>query len=145
MAGTGELKTKPTQHSGKELRSIGVQPDAIICRSDVPMTDAIKDKISLFCDVPSEAVFPLGTMPSVYQVPLILEEYGLGNLIVNSLELASNGRDIEGWATMVKAMTHPKDRLSIAVVGKYVELPDAYISVTESLNHAALYLSLIHI
>ena len=139
MSTTGELKTKPTQHSVKELRSIGVQPDAIICRSDCPMPPGVKDKISLFCDVPSSSVIPLVTVPKVYEVPLILEEYGLGDLLVNSLGLTNNGKDIAEWASMVERMNESKERVPIAVVGKYVELPDSYISVTEALKHAGLY------
>ena len=139
MATTGELKTKPTQHSVKELRSIGVQPDAIICRSDCPMPPSIKDKISLFCDVPSEAVIPLVTVPRVYEVPLILEEYGLGDLLVSSLGLAERGPDLAEWASMVERMNQSKEKVPIALVGKYVELPDSYISVKEALKHAGLH------
>ncbi len=139
MSTTGELKTKPTQHSVKELRSIGVHPDAIVCRSDCPMPMAIKDKISLFCDVASNSVIPLVTASKVYEVPLILEEYGLGDLLVNALGLTSRGKDIVEWASMVERMNESKEKVPIAVVGKYVELPDSYISVTEALNHAGLY------
>ena len=138
MSATGELKTKPTQHSVKELRSIGIQPDAIICRSDRPIPPSISDKISLFCDVPAEAVIRLVTVPTVYEVPLILEEYGLGDLLITSLGLAQHGRDMADWASMVKRMNEPKKKVPIALVGKYVELPDSYISVTEALNHAGL-------
>ena len=139
MSTTGELKTKPTQHSVKELRSIGVHPDAIVCRSDCPMPMAMKDKISLFCDVPNNSVIPLVTASKVYEVPLILEEYGLGDLLVNSLGLTGRGKDIVEWASMVERMNESKEKVPIAVVGKYVELPDSYISVTEALNHAGLY------
>ena len=139
MSTTGELKTKPTQHSVKELRSIGVHPDAIVCRSDCPMPMAIKDKISLFCDVASNSVIPLVTASKVYEVPLILEEYGLGDLLVNALGLTGRGKDIVEWASMVERMNESKEKVPIAVVGKYVELPDSYISVTEALNHAGLY------
>ena len=139
MSTTGELKTKPTQHSVKELRSIGVHPDAIVCRSDCPMPMAIKDKISLFCDVASNSVIPLVTASKVYEVPLILEEYGLGDLLVNSLGLTGRGKDIVEWASMVERMNESKEKVPIAVVGKYVELPDSYISVTEALNHAGLF------
>ena len=138
MSTTSELKTKPTQHSVKELRSIGVQPDAIICRIDSPMSPAIKDKLSLFCDVPEAAVIPLLTVPRVYEVPLILEEYGLGDLLVRSLHLSDYGRDMTEWAAMVDRMNQPKESVPIALVGKYVELPDAYISVKEALKHAGL-------
>ncbi len=139
MSTTGELKTKPTQHSVKELRSIGIQPDAIICRSDNPIPSSIKDKISLFCDVPKEAIIPLTTVPMVYKVPLILEEYGLGDLLVRSLGLSGNRRDMSEWASMVERMSQPKAKVPIALVGKYVELPDSYISVREALKHAGLY------
>lgn len=139
MSATGELKTKPTQHSVKELRSLGIQPDAIICRSDCPIPPSIKDKISLFCDVPKEAVIPLPTVPRVYQVPLILEEYGLGDLLVRSLGLPNSGRDMTEWASMVEKMNQPQETLPIALVGKYVEFPDSYISVKEALKHAGLY------
>ena len=139
MSATGELKTKPTQHSVKELRSIGIQPDAIICRSDFPMAESIKDKLSLFCDVPKEAVIPLLTVPGVYEVPLILEEYALGNLLVSALGLSNNGGYMTEWANMVERMNQPKEQLPIAVVGKYVELPDSYISVKEALKHAGLH------
>ena len=139
MSATGELKTKPTQHSVKELRSIGVQPDAIICRSDCPMPESIKDKISLFCDVPKDAVIPLVTVPKVYEVPIILEEYGLADLLVTSLHLSNSGRDMTEWASMVERMNQPKEVVPIALVGKYVELPDSYISVKEALKHAGLF------
>ena len=139
MSATGELKTKPTQHSVKELRAIGIQPDAIICRSDNPMPPSLKEKISLFCDVPSDAVIPLITVPRVYEVPLILEEYGLGDLLAHSLALPASGRDMTEWAAMVERMNGSKEQVPIALVGKYVELPDSYISVKEALKHAGLY------
>ena len=139
MTATGELKTKPTQHSVKELRSIGIQPDAVICRSDSPVSESTKEKISLFCDVPKEAVVSLPTVPNVYDVPLILEECGLGNLLVSSLGLQGNGRDMQEWASMVERMNQPKTSVPIALVGKYVELPDSYISVSEALKHAGLH------
>ena len=139
MSATGELKTKPTQHSVKELRAIGIQPDAIICRSDNPMPPSLKEKISLFCDVPSDAVIPLITVPRVYEVPLILEEYGLGDLLAHSLALSASGRDMTEWAAMVERMNGSKEQVPIALVGKYVELPDSYISVKEALKHAGLY------
>ena len=139
MTATGELKTKPTQHSVKELRSLGIQPDAIICRSDHEMPLGIKDKISLFCDVPKEAVIPLPTVPRVYEVPLILEEHGLGDLLARSLNLGGGGKDLGDWANMVEQMNQPRDKVRIALVGKYVEFPDSYISVNEALKHAGLY------
>ena len=139
ISATGELKTKPTQHSVKELRSIGIQPDAILCRSDHPISGSTKDKISLFCDVPRDAVIPMLTMPNVYQVPLIMEEEGLGDRLVESLRLPHQGRDMSEWASMAAQMEEPKERVPIALVGKYVEFPDSYISVKEALKHAGLY------
>ena len=139
ISSTGELKTKPTQHSVRELRSIGIQPDAIICRSDHEVTDEIRRKITVHCDVPDRGVITLPTVQSVYEVPLILEEEGLGDLIVQSLRLPTPDRDMADWKKMVEALTSPKETLPIAVVGKYVELPDSYISVKEALRHAGLF------
>ena len=135
---TGELKTKPSQHSVRELRSIGIQPDAIICRSEEPPEDDIRDKISVHCDVQRRAVIALPTLASVYQVPLVLEEEGLGDLIVEGLRLPASGRDLAQWRDMVDAMLVPHEDLPIAVVGKYVDLQDSYISVKEALVHAGL-------
>ena len=135
---TGELKTKPTQHSVRELRAIGIQPDAIICRADENIPDDIKDKISMFCDVSQEAVFPLATVESIYEVPLILEDAGIGDLIVSKLNLPASGRDLTDWRAMVSNLLSEKPQLNIAVVGKYTDLPDAYISVREALRHAGL-------
>ena len=133
-----ELKTKPTQHSVRELRSIGVQPDAIICRSDHPVPNSICEKISSFCDVPSNAVIPLETVDNVYKVPLLLEEAGLGDIILDSLGLHGYDRDLSEWAAMVDTMCQPNEKLSIALVGKYVEYPDSYLSVREALRHAGI-------
>ena len=139
ISATGELKTKPTQHSVKELRGIGIQPDAIICRSDHPVSEGIRDKISLFCDVPKEAVIPLLTVDTIYRVPLILEDWGLGDLLLEALGIKTTGKDMEVWSSMVDMMSSVKDPMAIAVVGKYVELPDSYISVKEALQHAGLF------
>ena len=136
ISATGELKTKPTQHSVKELRSIGIQPDVIICRADHPMTEDVKDKISLFCDVPRQAVIPLATVSNIYEVPLILEEAGLGDLLVQQVGLKAKAKDLAGWRAMFQRMSVLKEAIPIAVVGKYVDLPDAYISVREALRHA---------
>ena len=135
---TRELKTKPTQHSVKELRAIGIQPDAIICRSDHPVPDAIRDKISLFCDVPRSGVIPLQTVSNVYEVPLILEEAGLGEIVLNALGLSGYPKDMADWAAMVDRMRDLTETVQIAVVGKYVEYPDSYLSVKEALRHAGL-------
>jgi len=135
---TGELKTKPTQHSVRELRSMGIQPDVIICRSDRPVTDDLRDKISLFCDVPVRAVIPLLTMPTIYEVPLVLEAAGLNDFIIDRLQLPASLRDLSDWQDWVERLKHPQGSVDIALVGKYVELPDAYLSVKESLVHAAV-------
>ncbi|MFC1924767.1 CTP synthase [Chloroflexota bacterium] len=136
---TGELKTKPTQHSVNELRRIGIQPDIIVCRSDHPVSEGIKDKISLFCNVEKRAVIPLLTASTIYEVPLILEEAGLGELIVEMLELPSCEKNLGEWSALVERVKSPKEPLPIALVGKYVELWDSYISVCEALRHAAAY------
>jgi CTP synthase len=135
---TGELKTKPTQHSVRELRSIGIQPDVIVCRSDQPVSDDIRDKISLFCDVESRAVIPMLTMPSIYEVPLVLEEAGLGDYVCDRLNISPTSKDLDDWRTWVQRLKSPQRTVEVAVVGKYVELPDAYLSVKESLIHAAV-------
>jgi CTP synthase len=139
ISSTGELKTKPTQHSVKELRGIGIQPDVIVCRSDQPVPDDLKDKIALFCDVEPRAVVPLPTVDTIYEVPLILEEEGLGQLLTEKLGLEASEGDMSEWRHLVEVIKHPKEKIPIALVGKYVELKDAYISVREALRHAALY------
>ena len=136
IGSTGELKTKPTQHSVKELRSIGIQPSVILCRSDYPIDDNLRDKIALFTDVEKDAVVPLVTASSIYQVPLTLEEYGLGKYIVQHLGLTNNEPDLAHWREMVERSSKITEKLRIAIVGKYVELPDAYMSVREALVHA---------
>ena len=133
---TGELKTKPTQHSVRELRGDGIQPDAIICRSDEAVPDDIKDKVSLFCDVERRGVIALPTVESVYQVPLMLEDEGLGDLIVESLDLATTPTQMADWKILVDSILQPKREISIAMVGKYVDLHDSYLLVKEALCHA---------
>src|ERR687888_2296423 len=138
VGATGELKTKPTQHSVKELRAIGIQPDVICARSDYPVPDDMRDKIALFCDVERRAVVPLETADTIYNVPLVLEAAGLGDFIVERLDLQQAGpADLEGWAELVRRSRTVKDEVVIGVVGKYVELQDAYISVREAIYHAA--------
>ena len=139
IATTKELKTKPTQHSVNELRRIGIQPDVILCRSDYPISQGLRDKISLFCDVDKEAVIPMVTAETIYEVPLILEEFGMSNFIISRLRLNATKADLLEWRQMVARMKTPKEPINIALVGKYVELEDAYYSVRESLCHAALY------
>jgi CTP synthase len=139
VGATGELKTKPTQHSVKELRGIGIQPDVIVARADKPVSDALKDKISLFCDVEPRAVVPMVTASSVYEVPLLLEQIGLGDFIIQRLGLSATAApDLSDWRMMVEKMLAPKEPLPIAIVGKYVELRDAYMSVREALVHAGV-------
>ncbi len=136
---TGELKTKPTQHSVNELRRIGIQPDVIICRSDHPISESIRDKISLFCDVEKQAVIPLPTVDTIYEIPLILEESGLSRLIVEKLGIKARRTDLRQWRGLVEHIRTPHEPVNIALVGKYVELNDAYFSVREALYHAALH------
>ena len=138
IAATNELKTKPTQHSVNELRRIGIQPDVILCRSDKEVSEEISDKISLFCDVDREAVIPLVTSETIYEVPLLLEEAGLGDFIVNRLGLEAKGSDLDDWRKMVAKLKAPKEPVTIGLVGKYVQFQDAYYSVREALCHAAL-------
>ncbi len=138
LAATGELKTKPTQHSVKELRGIGIQPDIIVLRSDHPVSAEVREKIALFTDVAPEAVIPAETAETIYEVPLQFEDQGLGDLIVRELGLAERASpvDLDAWRTLVERIKRPKPSLEIALVGKYIELPDAYLSVTEALKHA---------
>jgi CTP synthase len=133
---TKELKTKPTQHSVKELRSIGIQPDIIVARSDYPVPDDLKDKIALFCDVDRRAVIPLETADTIYEVPLVLERAGLGDFVVEKLKLRAGPPDLDEWREIVTRAATVSDELLVGVVGKYVELEDSYISVRESLHHA---------
>jgi CTP synthase len=142
ISATGELKTKPTQHSVRELRSMGIQPDVVMCRSDHKMTDDLRDKISLFCDVEKRAVVPLPTMSSIYEVPLTLEQAGLTAYMMERLNLPGVSRDLADWQKWVERLKSPSGRVSVAVVGKYAELPDAYLSVKESLIHAAVHYGL---
>jgi CTP synthase len=137
LRSTEEVKTKPTQHSVQALRAMGVQPDAILCRTDAPEVDlGVRQKISLYCDVPVENVIGLPTMDSVYAVPLVLEEGGLGRALVKSLGFPEADPDLQGWRDLVGLVRQPKEALEIAVVGKYVDLHDSYISVREALLHA---------
>lgn len=139
LKSTGELKTKPTQHSVRELRSMGIQPDIIVCRSDFPMPTDLRGKIALFCDVPEEAVIPLPTVESIYEVPLVLAQAGMGRLIAGTLGLPKGDGDLSDWEGMVSRLHAVEETVSIALVGKYVELEDTYLSVRESLKHAALF------
>ena len=137
VGATGEIKTKPTQHSVKELRGIGIQPDMIVARADKGVSDALKEKISLFCDVEPRAVVPMVTVQTIYQIPLLLEQMGVGDFIAQRLGLSAAAElDLADWRAMVERAMQPQEPLPIALVGKYVELQDAYISVREALTHA---------
>ena len=139
IGASGELKTKPTQHSVRELRSMGVQPDVIVCRSDHPVSEELTAKVALFCDVEQRAVVPLLTADSIYRVPLILEDAGLGDYVIERLHLNAGSRDLAEWRTLIGQMSDPERRLEVAIVGKYIQLHDAYLSVKESLIHAGIY------
>jgi len=140
LKATGELKTKPTQHSVRELRSIGIFPDMIIARSDYPVEKELCTKIAQFCDVPREAVIPLVTSNLLYQIPLTLEDMHVAEILLSRLDLApKQAPDLQAWRWMVNELEREKPKVRIGLVGKYVELHDAYISVREALRHAALY------
>jgi CTP synthase len=132
----GEVKTKPTQHSVKELRSIGIQPDIIICRSEVELARDLKEKIALFCDVDADAVFTAVDVKDIYEVPLKLYAEGVDQKIAILLRLPAKNADLEAWRTMLHRLEHPAGAVSIAIVGKYVDLKEAYKSLHEALVHA---------
>lgn len=141
IGATDELKTKPTQHSVRELRSIGIQPDIIIARSDYPVGDELRDKIALFCDVERQAVVPMVTTNVLYEIPLLVEKAGLGEYLLKRLGLEARQQpDWREWSNLVSEVRRPKPSIRVALVGKYVELRDAYMSVRESLKHAGLAL-----
>ena len=135
---TEELKTKPTQHSVNELRRIGIQPDIILCRSEREIPEGLKDKISLFCDVAREAIIPLPTAETIYEVPLLMEDYNLGEIISRRLGIQAKQTDLGAWREIVARLKTPREPVVIGLVGKYVDLRDAYYSVREALCHAAL-------
>ena len=134
-----ELKTKPTQHSVRELRSFGIQPDVIVARADYPIADAVCEKISLFCNVERDAVIPMETADSIYDVPLVLERYGFSGTATRRLELPDAPADLGEWRSFVDRLRSPSGRVEIAIVGKYVELHDAYLSIREALVHGAVH------
>ncbi len=138
IPGSGELKSKPTQHSAKELLSLGIQPDVIMCRSDSPIPREILDKISLFCNIPRENAIPNLTAGLLYEVPLMLEREGLADVVVRRLGLICHTPELTEWATMVHRAKHPTGQVEIALVGKYVALHDAYLSVAEALTHGGI-------
>lgn len=141
IGATKELKTKPTQHSVRELRSIGISPQMIIARSDHPIGDELREKISLFCDVDLEAVVPMVTTPVMYEVPLLLEDAGIAEYVLKGLRLKPRKKpNWKAWSKIIEEARREKQKVTVALVGKYVELHDAYLSVREALNHAALFI-----
>jgi CTP synthase len=138
LSAAAELKTKPTQHSVKELRSIGIQPDVIVCRSQQVIPDDLKEKIALFCDIHPDAVIPNQDVDTIYEVPLCLEAAGLDEFLLSRLGLQYGQRDLTEWREFVERIKNPEETVTIALVGKYVSLPDAYISVVEALRHAGV-------
>lgn len=139
ISATGEIKTKPTQQSVRELRGMGIQPDAIICRSDKEVSESIKEKIAFFCDVEPSAVVAMPTVDTIYEVPLILEDQGLGELLSERLDLPFKQDRLKEWKILVDTAKTPSEPVLIAVVGKYADLPDAYLSVKEAILHAGLH------
>ncbi len=140
IGATGEVKTKPTQHSVMELRRVGITADVVVCRADHEITDEVREKVALFADVDTEAVIPMETVETIYEVPLVLEEAGLGRYLVERLHLPTHAPDLTEWRELVAQIKSPKRPLPIALVGKYVELRDAYLSVAEALRHAGIHL-----
>ncbi len=141
IGATGELKTKPTQHSVRELRSLGISPDVIVARSDYPVEDDLCEKIAQFCDVEKKAVFPMVTTPVLYEIPLLLEKGNIGEYVLQRLGLEARVKpDWHEWEYLVGQVNKDKPVVKIALVGKYVELHDAYLSVRESIKHAGLHL-----
>lgn len=135
----GELKTKPSQHSVKELRSIGIQPDILVCRTEKELSRELKAKLALFCDVDREAVIQAMDAKSIYEVPLNLANEGLDEIVVKRLGLSAPSANLAEWEELVRKIHNPRGEVTIALVGKYVELPDAYLSIVESLHHAAIF------
>jgi CTP synthase len=141
IGATGELKTKPTQHSVRELRMLGISPDIIVARSDYPVEDDLIEKIALFCDVEKKAVFPMVTTPVLYEIPLLLEKANIGEYIMQRMGLEPRSKpDWSEWEHLVKQVNRQKPTVRIALVGKYVELHDAYLSVREAIKHAGFHL-----
>ena len=138
IGGAGELKSKPTQHSVKELLSLGIQPDILVCRADRPIGQEIREKIARFCNVATDCVIENTTAPSLYAIPLMLEQQGLCRAVCRRLGLADRTPDLSAWEALVEREQHPKTSCTIAVVGKYVQLQDAYLSITEALRHGGI-------
>ncbi|WP_178623296.1 CTP synthase [Frisingicoccus sp.] len=138
LRSSGEMKTKPTQNTVKDLQALGIQPDVIVCRSELPLTDDIKDKISLFCNVPQNCVIENLDVEVLYEAPLAMEKERLAHVVCKRLGIDCPEPDLEDWKAMVEAWKHPEKEVTIALVGKYVQLHDAYLSVVEALKHAAV-------
>lgn len=138
LKASGEMKTKPTQASVKELQGIGIQPDVIVCRSEHPLTTEIKDKIALFCNVPSSHVLQNLDVEYLYEAPLAMEKENLAQVVCESLHLPCPEPDLSDWTHMVEALRHPNKEVTIALVGKYTQLHDAYLSVVEALKHGGI-------
>ncbi len=138
LRGAGELKTKPTQHSVKELRSIGIQPDAIVCRTERPLSRGLREKLALFCDVAPEAVIQAIDAQSIYEVPLILEDEGLARIVERRLHLPVRSPDLAEWRQMVDRLLHPAATVKIVIVGKYMGNEDSYVSIEEALKHGGI-------
>ena len=139
ISAAGELKTKPTQHSVKELTGMGIQPDIIVCRSEKPIPRDVRAKIGLFCNIPGDCVFENLNARSIYEVPLMIHEEGLDACVCRLLGMSVPEADLTEWREMVERLLTPEREVSIAVVGKYVELPDAYLSIVEALTHGGIY------
>ena len=139
LSNAGELKTKPTQHSVKEYRSLGVQPDILICRSEFELTEGSKDKIGLFCSMPKGTVISLPNLDTIYQAPVFLANEGLDSILTTKLQLEKNSPNLKEWKKVVKRKLHPSKEVKVSFVGKYVDLKDAYFSLIEALDHAGIH------
>jgi CTP synthase len=139
IASAGEIKTKPTQHSVKELREIGIQADAIICRTDRPLPEDERRKIALFCNVQKEAVISAWDVDSIYKIPMVLHEQMLDEIVCHKLSILARAADLSSWKKLVHAQENPQHELDVAFVGKYVELQDSYKSLNEALRHAGIH------
>jgi len=138
ISAAGELKTKPTQHSVKELRAIGITPDIIVCRTEYDISPDMRDKLALFCDIDANAVIQNKTVDSIYEVPLMLQEQNLDRIVLQKLNINAGEADMTEWNKMVSKIINPSKSVTIGIVGKYVALPDAYLSVSEALKHAGI-------
>ena len=139
LKAAGEVKTKPTQHSVKELRSIGIQPDAIVCRTEKALSKELEEKLALFCDIDPEAVIQAVDAKTIYELPLKLKEQKLDDIVIERLGLQCGQAELSEWEEIIRKIKNPHGNVKVALVGRYVELPDAYMSVSEALHHAGVY------